>query len=141
REGRLAAFYVASQPVEETIIRDLLAGLIPEWAIPKDFCPVDALPLTVSGKVDRTALCARALPARPQASTGQPTERESLLMEVCRTVAGRPDVALDARFSECGGDSLTAIQAAGRLRKHGWVLPVTMLLSPRSLRQLAEALT
>src|SRR5262249_37633527 len=57
-ERRLVVYVVASGPggVPAEALREHLRGRLPEYRVPSAFVPLDPLPLTPSGKVDRNAL-------------------------------------------------------------------------------------
>src|SRR6185436_11971595 len=93
---------------------------LPEVMVPSAFVPLDALPRTPSGKVDR-----RSLPA-PQAGTAAAdqaarTPLEALLAGICAEVLGVEDVPVEASFFDLGGNSLMATQVVTLLQE---VLPV-----------------
>ncbi|MDB5371128.1 MAG: tycC4, partial [Roseomonas sp.] len=52
----LACWYVADDGCEPEALRDALTAVLPPWMVPASFTPVAALPLTISGKLDRAAL-------------------------------------------------------------------------------------
>ncbi len=52
----LCAYYQTSQDVDENVIRDLLKKKLPAYMIPSFFIGLKQLPLTLSGKVNKTAL-------------------------------------------------------------------------------------
>jgi acyl-coenzyme A synthetase/AMP-(fatty) acid ligase len=97
-----------------TRLRDRLLEDLPEWLVPTLVVPVDEIPETTSGKVDRARL---ALPAGGTALVGAapetPTER--LVAEVWQELLGRP-VPVDQSFFALGGQSLLAARMVAALR-------------------------
>ncbi len=121
-EPMLVAYY-ASATGTETSAADLRAQLrvtLPEHMIPAVFVPVDSLPLSPSGKLDR-----RALPepgAYDAHSATAPyrapeTPVEDVLMHIWSEVLGVAKVGTDDNFFDIGGHSLLAMQAASRIAR------------------------
>jgi acyl-CoA synthetase (AMP-forming)/AMP-acid ligase II len=63
-DRRLTAFYTARGPVPPDELLADCARRLPEWMLPSVLVPLDALPLTGNGKVDRAALGRRAASLR-----------------------------------------------------------------------------
>src|SRR5690606_11417452 len=55
-DARLAAYVLASRPVDAQELRAHALSLLPAHMVPHWFVPVDALPLTATGKLDMRAL-------------------------------------------------------------------------------------
>ncbi|WP_254848492.1 condensation domain-containing protein, partial [Mycobacterium sp. IS-2888] len=89
-------------------IRDQLAQRLPAYMVPAQIMVLDALPLTVNGKVD-----ARALPA-PDYSIGgyraPSTPTEEILAGIYARILGHDRVGIDDSFFDLGGDSLSAMR-------------------------------
>src|SRR4030095_14310431 len=98
---------------------------------------LDALPLTVSGKVDRRAL---PEPAREDVVSGLGIvesesapdadfagEAERILAEIFPRVLGTGPLGRDAPFFRLGGDSILAIQVVAGAREAGLSLAPSLL--------------
>ena len=111
----LVAYVVpqAEHPSPEEL-RRYLADCLPEYMVPSTFVCLETLPLSGSGKIDRSSL-----PALPQRSPGDTDEaatpQEADIAAVWKSVLGHSHVGLDDNFFDLGGTSLALIQAHSRL--------------------------
>jgi acyl carrier protein len=110
--------------------------------IPAAFVPLDALPTTPSGKVDRQALpdvdMRRAGFAREARAPRTEVERE--LSRVFAHVLRVDSVGIDDDFFDLGGHSLSATQVISRVRDLFDVdLPVLRLFELPTVEQLVPA--
>ncbi|MEU9042880.1 MULTISPECIES: MupA/Atu3671 family FMN-dependent luciferase-like monooxygenase [unclassified Kitasatospora] len=144
-EQRIIGYHVpaAGRPTTGAELRAFLATRLPTYMVPSAFHPIDAMPLTPNGKVDR-----RALPdlsdTRPEGTTAYapPTNAtERLVTDVWREVLGVDRVGLDDSFFDLGGNSLLVVVARARLLEHrdSGLSLVDMFRYP-SARALAEAI-
>ncbi|MEU4142736.1 non-ribosomal peptide synthetase [Streptomyces parvulus] len=137
----LVAHVVGRAPDDLTA---LLAAKLPAHMVPGRVLPLDALPLTVNGKLDRAALTARAAAAGPDPvppAGPAPADRpdaDALAPLVGVFTEALPGAAVDADtdFFAAGGDSIVAITVINRARALG--LPLTprdvfLLRTPRAL--------
>ncbi|MBT2890617.1 non-ribosomal peptide synthetase, partial [Streptomyces sp. McG2] len=124
----LAAYFVAGRPVAEEELRAHLAATLPAYLVPSAFVALDALPLTVNGKIDR-----RALPAPEFAPAGEEyaaprTETERVLCAIWAEVLGRERIGTGDDFFALGGDSITSLKITSRVRS-----ALSRDLTPRAL--------
>ncbi|WP_322615329.1 non-ribosomal peptide synthetase [Pseudomonas sp. BIC9C] len=110
------------------ILKAWLLGSLPEYMVPTYLVPLDALPVTANGKLDR-----KALPqpdAAPQQVFVAPQDAmQTALAQIWQDVLGVEPVGLEDNFFELGGDSIISIQVVSRARQAG------IRLSPRDLFQ------
>ncbi|GLZ29127.1 hypothetical protein Lesp02_13170 [Lentzea sp. NBRC 105346] len=129
RDGRLVAYVVSSDDV-----RSWLASRLPEHMVPSVIVPMDALPVTPNGKVDRNALPAPSVAVSGRAPR---TEREEVLCGLFAEVLGLPSVGVDDSFFALGGDSIMSIQLVSRARAAGVELSIRDVFERRTVAALA----
>jgi amino acid adenylation domain-containing protein len=102
----------------EQDLRDFLQRRLPEFMIPSAYVLLEALPLTVAGKVDRRALAAPdwSSQAVGQAFVAPRTPVEEVLAHIYRDVLDVEKVGIHDSFFELGGHSLLATQVVARVR-------------------------
>ncbi|MGW1955391.1 amino acid adenylation domain-containing protein [Streptomyces sp. NPDC001920] len=112
---RLVGYVVGSGagvPVPDGLL-GYAAGLLPAALVPADVVVLDELPLTPGGKLDRAALPAPDTGPERAGRAPQGT-REVALCALFEEVLGVEGVGADDDFFRLGGDSIMAIQLAGR---------------------------
>jgi NRPS condensation-like uncharacterized protein/acyl carrier protein len=122
-EKRLVGYVVSKQGkvIGEQELRRRLRQRVPGYLVPERIVLVEALPLTLTGKIDRRALPALAqeldtLQGEPEQPTKQFSPVESILIGVWEDVLKRKDIRIDDNFFDLGGHSLLAMQVVTRLR-------------------------
>jgi len=104
---------------------------------------MEALPVTVNGKVDRQALPDPPA-ARPDQAAGfvpPRTDRERALAAIWCDLLGRTDVGLFDNFFDLGGHSLLMVRLQSAVRERlGRDLPVVDLFAHPTVSALAAAL-
>ncbi|MEY9946670.1 non-ribosomal peptide synthase/polyketide synthase [Kitasatospora sp. GAS1066B] len=138
-DKRLVGYVVPVGELDITAIRSHLATTLPEYMVPSAIMPLDTLPLTINGKLDRRALPAPDLTAT--AGRSPRTPREELLCELFAQVLGLPQVNIDDSFFDLGGHSLLATRLVSRIRTTLDVeLPIRALFEASSVAALADRL-
>ena len=147
KEQYLVAYYVLdsesdTDEVTPESLRAYLQTKLPAYMVPSFFVQLEALPLTVNGKVDRKALPkpdVRGQIARGYAPPRTETERK--LCEVWQTVLGLDRVGVQDNFFHLGGHSLLAVQLISRLNQALHVhLPVSWVFTYQDIATQAEAI-
>ena len=100
-------------------VRKALAGHLPAFMIPAEFVYMAELPLTATGKIDRTALpgapaARRALDA---AFLAPRTPIETALAAIWGSILEIAEVGVDDPFLDLGGSSLQAMRIAARVNE------------------------
>jgi hypothetical protein len=118
-DKRLVAYVVPKSGSSEPLtlqLRLFMQEKLPAYMVPAAFVPLETLPLTVNGKIDR-----RALPA-PAYTTVEPTEyiaphtaTETQLATIWTEVLKLERVGITDNFFELGGHSLLGTQVISRI--------------------------
>jgi amino acid adenylation domain-containing protein len=139
---QLIAYYVASDRVktlEKSQIRNYLKGKLPEYMIPAAFVPLETIPLTPSGKVDRRALLKHELEMLSSQEYVAPrTGTEKQLASIWEEVLAVERVGIHDNFFELGGHSLLATQIISRInRELGVDIPLRTLYETSGIEGLS----
>lgn len=118
-EVRLVAYVVAANgTIPPDVLRSHLRARLPEFMVPSSFMPLDALPRTPNGKVDRKALPNPDMmePQVTAAAAPEPANAlEAQIQAVWCDLLKVPQVGLRENFFDIGGHSLLAVQLHRRL--------------------------
>ncbi|MEU9609889.1 amino acid adenylation domain-containing protein, partial [Streptomyces sp. NPDC048057] len=141
-DKRLIGYVIPTEraQVDAAALRTYIGTRLPEYMIPAAFVVLDALPLTVNGKLNTKALPAPDYSAVTAAGgRGPRTQVERVLCAAFAEVLGLPEVGVDDNFFDLGGHSLLATRLIGRIRSLLDVeLPVRALFEAPTVAALAE---
>lgn len=143
-DKRLRGYYVAAPGLDADAVRQALAGKLAAYLVPGALVPVEEIPLTRNGKVDRRRLAEirPGSPAdRPARDLRHLSDLERVLHEIVADVLSVDTVDVDRNFFDLGINSLTLLTINARLRKAlGRDVPVTSFFEHTSITALAAHL-
>ncbi|MFJ6086630.1 amino acid adenylation domain-containing protein, partial [Streptomyces sp. NPDC092369] len=136
-EKRLVGYLVPEDPdVDPAEVRGYVAQALPEYMVPALVVVLDALPLTVNGKVDRAALPVPDFASQVSGRTPVGPV-EGLLSGLFAEILGLERVGADDGFFELGGDSIMSMQLASRARRAGLVITPRQVFEEKTVERLA----
>jgi amino acid adenylation domain-containing protein len=138
-EKQLGAYVVVQDAAPDpTELRSYLRKSLPDYMVPSTILPLDALPMTPNGKVDRKALPVPVPRAQSREYLAPRTPTEAALAEIWSDLLAVERVGADDNFFDLGGHSLLGMRAIERVRKAFAVeLPLRALFEVPDLRGLA----
>ncbi|MDY7089482.1 MAG: amino acid adenylation domain-containing protein, partial [Actinomycetota bacterium] len=122
------------------VLRAHARSWLPDYMVPSSFVPLDRIPMTTAGKVDRAALPAPDFAALTTGGAARDA-REEVLCALYAEVLGLPEVGVDDDFFALGGDSIVSIQLVIRARQAGLVVTPRQVFQHRTVAALAPVLT
>jgi amino acid adenylation domain-containing protein len=120
-DPRLVA-YVVPRPGQEAKLgdcREYLRDTLPDYMVPRHVVPVDRLPLTPHGKVDRSALPPPS-ESRPEPSddfVAPHTAAETAIADIWQRLLGIDRVGMYDNFFDLGGHSLLAMTVIAQIQE------------------------
>ncbi|MEV6328792.1 amino acid adenylation domain-containing protein [Streptomyces sp. NPDC051909] len=139
---RMLVAYVVGDGFSAADAKEALKRQLPDFMVPQVFMTIPAIPTSVNGKLDR-----KALPdPMPQSGQGADdlvapeTAEERALVEVWQDVLGVERIGVESSFFRLGGDSITSIRVAARLRERGYEVEVKDVFALPTVRELARHL-
>ncbi len=122
-------------------LRAFLVDRLPEAMVPAYFVPLDALPLTANGKLDRRALPApeEERPDLGQAFVAPRTRVEETLAALWAQALRLDHVGVHDNFFELGGDSILSLQIIARAAQDGIQITPRQMFQYQTIAELATA--
>ena len=142
---QLVACLVPREPAPaDAVLRAFLLRRLPEWMVPARWVRLPALPLSPSGKVDRSrlpGLIAAGPAVAPEESAPARDGVEQRVLSLIEETLGRRGLGVEADFFASGGDSLRAALLIDRIaRAFGRRLPLDTIVRHATARTLAAVL-
>ncbi|NTS77173.1 non-ribosomal peptide synthase/polyketide synthase [Catenovulum sp. SM1970] len=120
-------------------LRMALSESLPDYMVPASFTLIDAIPLTLNGKLDRAKLPEPVF-TNSDDYVAPRNELETLLCQVWQEVLGIEKVGIQDNFFRIGGDSIISIQLTSSLRKHDLNVQVKDIFNASTVEKLAVLL-
>jgi len=137
-ENYLAAYYVA-EGTDRKFIAGRMKQYLPEYMIPASWCELDALPLTISGKLDRSRLPDPEHGPSERMIMKAETETEAAVIGLYQEVLGLNQVSVYDNFFEIGGNSLKTMSLMSLIHSRLRVgVPLAIIYQGPSPKEVAN---
>ena len=136
----ICAFYTEKSPVDPKAIRKNISSNLPRYMVPHIFTPIEELPLTASGKVNRKALPEVDLNHTEHlAEYEKPqTKLQKKMVEMVEEVLGESPIGISDDFFDLGGDSLAAIEFVSLAHNEGIYFTLQNVYDYPTMKELCE---
>jgi len=114
----IAAYYVANQPISTTKLRQFLTDKLPDYMVPAYIIHLTQLPLTVNGKLDRSALPNHEVKIDSdfeRAQNGIQQQLISIWSDVLQVEEEK--ISVNINFFELGGHSINIIKLNNKINE------------------------
>jgi acyl carrier protein len=142
-DKQLVAYVVMKNGTRDTTqLREYLKGQTPPYMVPDTFVPLDSLPLTSNGKIDRQRLSEPPKTSHIDDNFVAPrTQLEEELAGLWSEVLKVERVGINDNFFDLGGHSLLATRLMFQLREHFNVdIPLRALFEAPTIATLAPVI-
>ncbi|MFB2973198.1 amino acid adenylation domain-containing protein [Aerosakkonema sp. BLCC-F183] len=140
-EKYLVAYIFPHQQQTPSIceLRNYLKQQLPDYMVPSAFVILEALPLTVNGKVDTVVLPIpdKVRPELERTFVAPRTPEEKIFTEIWQQVLRLEKVGIHDNFFEIGGDSILSIQAIAKAKQFGLQLTPKQMFEYQTIAELA----
>ncbi len=139
----VAAYIVSDNKVDIAALKAFIEKQKPPYMVPEAVMQLDAIPLTINGKVDKRSLPEINLAA---AEITQKTERrltklEEKILEIIKDIIGTDEIDISADLMHCGMTSLTVIKLAVELNKRfGYDADIKELMKGCSVMSIEDGI-
>ncbi len=140
----LAAYVVTEGNFDKEAIIAYLRESLPDYMVPRFIIPLDQIPLTANGKVDRKALPKfDILTSTEEKDFMAPQNKDQqLIADIWIKHLGLHQVSIHDDFFELGGHSMIAIKVMVEIEKQtGIRLPLAILFDNSTVEKLAHSLS
>jgi amino acid adenylation domain-containing protein len=151
--GQLAGYYVpvpaagaqapSAAPLTPASLRVYLRERLPEYMVPAFLVPLDAIPVTANGKLDRASLPSPQSAAGDATPTHMPprTVHEHQLVFIWEALLDRKPIGIQDDFFDLGGHSLLAVRMLSEIEQTtGRRIPLAALFEDATIERLAARL-
>jgi amino acid adenylation domain-containing protein len=140
----LAAYVVPEGKFDKEAIISYLRESLPDYMVPRILIPLDKIPLTANGKVDRKALPKYDLFTADDEKTfvAPKNDEQKLIADIWAKHLFLEKISINDDFFELGGHSMIAIKIMVEIEKQtGIRLPLAVLFDNSTIEKLALSLS
>lgn len=132
--------YVVADRFDKEAYISYLKSRLPDYMIPAVWIPLESMPLTVNGKIDRKALPNFDIEGLLNDKYVAPAGRvENKLVEIWQNVLELDKIGVNDDFFEIGGHSLLAVRLISAIRKEFSVeIPISYIFDHPNIASLTE---
>ncbi|GCE28513.1 hypothetical protein KDA_39970 [Dictyobacter alpinus] len=137
----LVAYVVPATPTLDIAgVRAHLQQYLPAYMIPTLIMPIEAIPVTTGGKIDRKALPEPMWEIVDQLEADETpvTDVGKTLRSIWSDILHVKEVGLHDNFFHLGGDSILSIQIIARARQQGLQLTLKQLFQYQTIAELSQ---
>ncbi|WP_459209768.1 amino acid adenylation domain-containing protein [Aquimarina rhabdastrellae] len=138
----LVAFFNSALELNTEGIKDKLKKYLPDYMIPSNFFQLDAMPLTVNGKIDKKKILTSGIlndihSAHSYVAPGN--EVEKVLVDIWETVLEREKIGIEDNFFAIGGNSLRGMKVLIKIENEFSIqMNITQLFENPTISKLAS---
>ncbi len=114
---RLIAYVITERDFDKGLFIEYLQSKLPDYMIPAVWIPLDSMPLTANGKVDKKALPDPEVTVATTTYVAPRNDTESALAEIWQELLNVERVGVYDNFFELGGHSLLAMRVAAYIER------------------------
>ncbi|MCP4146888.1 MAG: amino acid adenylation domain-containing protein, partial [bacterium] len=124
----------------DTLLKEYLSQKLPEYMIPSYYIPVEKIPLTPNGKIDKKRLPLPEIKAgEGYVAPGTPLEEKLTELWANLLTIPKKVIGIDANFFNLGGHSLNATVLLARIHKEmDAKIPLVAVFANPTIRMLAK---
>jgi amino acid adenylation domain-containing protein len=144
-DQRLVGYFFAEKQIVAAELREALRQRLPYYMMPTVLIPLESLPMTSNGKVDREGLRTIRVAfekGAPQQSTPPPSDDlEAKLLAIWKKLLKVRHLGLHDDFFDKGGHSLLAARMFAEIQRfNGRKIPLSVLIKNPTVAQLGDYL-
>lgn len=120
-------------------INEQLKKRLSHYMIPTFIIPIDKIPLTMNGKLDKRSLPKPEMD-RSKEIVAAVTKEQEVTIRVFQEILGIKLVSTKDNFFELGGDSIKAIRMISRFRNYDYTIDLPTIMESRYVETISEKL-
>lgn len=139
--SQLVAYLVLSSDQQNDVLEVLknhAQSHLPHYMLPSKWLVLEAMPLTINGKVDKQALPNDDNTDQGDVFVSPKNKLQALLCEIWQDTLNRQKISINDNFFSIGGDSIFCIRIIAVLREKGYELTVQDFFKYPTIKQLCQ---
>jgi amino acid adenylation domain-containing protein/non-ribosomal peptide synthase protein (TIGR01720 family) len=138
-DKELVAYIVSQEAFNPAVLMAYLSSRLPGYMVPRIYIPLDGLPVSPNGKVDRKKLPPPALTSHLTDNFVPPiNEKQKRLVLVWCEVLRLNQVGIRDNFFTMGGNSISAIEVVSKARKEGIELSIGQIFEYPTIESISQ---